>query len=162
MASCRLRYRLVQTATVVAETLGASIQLDPRLREINFGLFEGLTEAEALLNERFKSEWQAWRSRGRSVAPAHVEQPLAVIERGAAFLSSVLDEGVTVVVSHGPMSRAMIVGLVGVSPEKYRMLRQDAGGVSVIRGEWGEAQLICHNVPLGVGVPEVLRSLAAS
>ena len=50
--------RAVETATPLAEKLNLKIDLDPDLREANFGIWEGLTYND--IKERFPSEYNAW------------------------------------------------------------------------------------------------------
>ena len=52
--------RALETAQIIGEALGMPIQQDSRLREIEFGLFEGLTRAEATLKHpETRRRWDA-------------------------------------------------------------------------------------------------------
>jgi probable phosphoglycerate mutase len=53
--------RAIQTAEPLARQLGARVQIDPRLKERGFGLFEGHTYAEAEAN--WPHEYAIWQRR---------------------------------------------------------------------------------------------------
>lgn len=60
--------RALSTTRTIAKRLGASIIPEPSLREINLGLWEGLTPAE--VNKRFQKGYEQWRkSPSRMVIP---------------------------------------------------------------------------------------------
>lgn len=98
-----------QTAELVAERLGLPITLEPRLREINLGAWEGmlLTEIEAQypfeLVERARDPLHARAPQG--------ESPLNVVERVVAFAHEIAKKHVNqsvLIVAHG-ISLAVIM-----------------------------------------------------
>ncbi len=54
--------RCVRTADVLAKTIGISVETDPELEEIDFGLFDGLTFAE--VSQKFPEQADAWARQG--------------------------------------------------------------------------------------------------
>lgn len=108
------------------------IVADARLREIDFGHWEGLQLAE--IEERYPVEWQAWRQ--RSSPPPDGESIFTV----AARVKSVLDEIIeqleedqrALVVSHGGTMGTMLCVLFGDSPENVWRYRFFNTGVSEI------------------------------
>ncbi|MFD0559980.1 putative phosphoglycerate mutase [Stackebrandtia endophytica] len=106
--------RAHDTAVPLAGLIGASVQVDPRLRERGYGPWEGLTRAEvsAAFPERF-ADWEARR-------PFHVdgiEQQDEVAERGREVLESIAAtlpaDGTAVVVSHGGVLRQAVAAFLG-------------------------------------------------
>lgn len=56
------------TAQIVAQKLGLSIQIDPRLREVNQGEWEGMLASDIAV--RYPTEWEA-----RQQGPVHTRPP---------------------------------------------------------------------------------------
>lgn len=79
--------RARETAEIVAERLGIDVLIDPRLRERNFGGWEGLTAAE--IEGRFEEAHRRWRS-GEGFGADDAEPFDAFAARVASFLEDVL------------------------------------------------------------------------
>jgi broad specificity phosphatase PhoE len=96
--------RAYETATILAERHALEVHTDARLREVNFGRWEGLTRAQ--INERFGGGFTRWLS-GESSAPDGGEADEAMAERVLAALEDIAerhpDERVLVVTSGGPI-----------------------------------------------------------
>jgi probable phosphoglycerate mutase len=58
---CSDLVRVQQTARPLAERLGLAVQLDPRLRERHYGVFQGLTYAEA--RERLPEDYARFKAK---------------------------------------------------------------------------------------------------
>jgi probable phosphoglycerate mutase len=115
--------RAMATARLACAELGlaeTAIETDPRLKELAYGDWEGLTwaEAEAL----YPDHWAAReRDRWGFVVPGG-ESLAMVAVRARAFLSEV--NGKTIVVSHGGTGR-ILRGLYGrIAPTKTLTLEQ--------------------------------------
>lgn len=112
--------RCADTAAAVAAEIGIDVVPDPRLREINLGLWQGLTRAEA--HERFPEEyagWQAGEDRRRGDGETYAE----VGARASACIVEWLDRlgpGATLVaVTHGGTARATIGTMLEFEPDLY-------------------------------------------
>ena len=113
--------RAYETALILAERHGLDVQTDDRLREVNFGLWEGLTRSQ--INERFSGGFARWLS-GESSTPNGGESDEAMAARVLAALSDLAnrhgdDERVLVVTSGGPI-RAAQAHLKGVDQRLSR------------------------------------------
>jgi probable phosphoglycerate mutase len=106
--------RARQTGEIVAGALGlAAPDVDPALRERQFGVFEGLTRDECATQH--PEAWQAWIAQtgtppggeSRVDAAARMARALERIARG--------DGGPVLVVSHGGVMRLWLMGLLGPS-----------------------------------------------
>ena len=99
--------RARETAEILADAVGAEVQVDPRLRERGFGAWEGLTMDE--IEERHADEHRAWLA-GTGLGAADAEPLDAFAARLAEFVEDVLhrhpDEAV-LIVSHGGAIRAV-------------------------------------------------------
>jgi broad specificity phosphatase PhoE len=113
--------RAHETALILAERHFLDVQTDDRLREVNFGLWEGLTRSQ--INERFSGGFARWLS-GESSTPDGGESDEAMAARVLAALSDIAnrhgdDEHVLVVTSGGPI-RAAQANLKGVDQRLSR------------------------------------------
>jgi broad specificity phosphatase PhoE len=124
--------RAYETATIVAERHGLRIETDPRLREVNFGLWEGLTRAE--INERFSGGFSRWLS-GESSAPDGGEADEAMAERVLTALHAIAgrheDSRVLVITSGGPI-RAVEAHLRGIEQRMARRLVETVANCSLL------------------------------
>jgi len=78
--------RARETADVLAARLGLRVQLEPRLREINLGDWQGLYTDE--IDRRWPREKQQWHAAPLSVRPPHGE---TIDELAARVLAAVDD-----------------------------------------------------------------------
>lgn len=140
--------RAAHTATELAEVTGLPVRLDPRLRELFLGHWEGLTRPEVA--ERFPQEYADWLA-GRPGRRGGGELRSELADRATAALAD-LDGQPAVLVTHGATALALTGHLLGLAEPQWRVLaplsnchwselRRDAGG-------W---QLRSHNV--GAVVP---------
>jgi broad specificity phosphatase PhoE len=113
--------RAVETARVVAGRLGLDVQEDPRIREVNFGEWEGLTRHE--INERYAGAFAAWEE-CKLAAPTGGETDMEMAKRVLEALHAIAeahgDEQVVVVTSGGPI-RAVQAHAAGVEQEFARL-----------------------------------------
>jgi len=112
--------RAHETAVILAERHGLHVETDPRLREVNFGLWEGLTRAQ--INERFGGAFAQWLS-GESSTPDGGEPDEAMAERVLAALRDIAqrhrEARVLVVTSGGPI-RAVEAHLLAIDQTTAR------------------------------------------
>lgn len=101
--------RTQQTAHYALEhTAHPPLVLDARLREFNFGEFEGLTEAE----NRAHTGWAAWQADPWAAAVPGGESLNLLTERAVAWAGK-LQGGQVVAFSHGLTIRALLWRLLG-------------------------------------------------
>lgn len=113
--------RAVETAEIVAVRRGLEVRQDARLREVNFGEWEGLTRQE--INERYAGAFSRWDA-CKLEAPTGGESDLAMAERVLEALSEIADRHlgcqVLVVTSGGPI-RAVQAHAQGVDQALARL-----------------------------------------
>ncbi len=118
--------RARQTADRVATRLGVGVGVDPALREVDLGGWEGLTPAQAAA--RFPDEWAEWEA-GDDVRRGGGETDAEAGRRVAASVEAELDalgprRALLVVVGHGRALRAAVdvlhargrIGGIGPAP----------------------------------------------
>ncbi|MBR5950451.1 MAG: histidine phosphatase family protein [Actinomycetaceae bacterium] len=111
--------RAVRTAETVAGLKGLPVELDERLRERNFGDFEGLTREE--LSERFPEEYALWKS-GGTPTQRGVETRGAVGERTSQAIIEAceqMDGGVLLVVAHGAALSCAMTAMLGLDSDVW-------------------------------------------
>jgi broad specificity phosphatase PhoE len=134
--------RAYGTAQILAERQRLQVHVDERLREVNFGLWEGLTRAQ--INERFAGAFSRWSS-GEGSTPDGGESDEAMAERVLAALNGIAarhgaDERVLVVTSGGPI-RAVQAHLLGIEQRLSRARVTTVDNCAVLQvivreGEW--------------------------
>jgi broad specificity phosphatase PhoE len=141
--------RAQETASVVADTLGVTgFEVWEELREIDFGVFEGETEASASRGP-YAEEFRAWRdpSSGNPGAPGG-ESWTDVDVRTRRVLARLEEAGRdSVVVSHGCFLRAVLAhAVLGTSSHQLRRLRLDNAAFAVLTGSPGNWVIAGQNV----------------
>lgn len=160
-SSPMLRCRL--TAADSAARAGLPLLLDPRLRELDFGVAEGLTRAE--MRERMPEAVSSFETDPVANHFPEGEDPAAVAERYVAFLTDLRAEhdgggknggdGRILVVAHSTAIRLALCRLLHLPLSDYRRvfphLANCALNELVLRD--GTPALLALNRPVTPGVP---------
>ena len=107
--------RAWETADSIATSLGLSVQLEPRLREMAFGHWEGLTFAET--QQRHPRTLAAWQEDPMQMAPPGGETLLQVANRVNAALQGIItarQAQTVVLVAHGGPLRVLLCLVLGL------------------------------------------------
>ncbi len=143
--------RAVATATPCAGAAGLPLEVDARLRELDFGDGEGRTSAE--MRELFPEAFAAFRADPVAHHLPGGEDPIEAVERFAACLRDVAaawPEGRVLVVAHTTMIRLALCHLFGAPLGEYRRLfpAVENCALTEIRMSGRGAALVRFNVPL--------------
>ncbi|MGH8064320.1 MAG: histidine phosphatase family protein [Candidatus Entotheonellia bacterium] len=106
--------RAFQTATAIGQTLGLTVVTSPRLRERQYGVWEGLTAAE--IQARFPEQFAEWRARSTDFAPPQGETRSQLLTRALAEIQAIARRHareVVVVVTHGGFCYVLINHILG-------------------------------------------------
>lgn len=112
--------RAWETAQAIATPHALGVQSEPRLREMAFGRWEGLTYAE--LQQHDAQRLAAWERDQLHIAPPQGETLLHMTERVRAAYTSVLaaGQGKTVgLVGHGGPLQVLLCLALGLPPQAY-------------------------------------------
>jgi probable phosphoglycerate mutase len=138
--------RARETAAFVSEATGLAATLDPALREVHIGAWQGLG-MEALA-ERFPEEWAAFR-RGEDIRRGGGETYADVAARIAGALDRIAaaHPGRTIaVVSHGTAIKTFVARVLGVPTERLRTFRVPANtAVSLVERDAETDRLLVWN-----------------
>lgn len=117
--------RAWQTAVIVADALSLSpldLVLEPRLVELGYGRWEGLTIDE--IKERHPDSWEHRRADRWNVETPGGESYAKVAARVGGWLSETSEAGSLIVVCHGVTSRVMRGLYAGLSQEETLALSE--------------------------------------
>jgi broad specificity phosphatase PhoE len=137
--------RAAQTAEAVAAPHGFAVVADPRLREISFGAWEGLTFDE--IQARWPREVAAWIKDPLYVAPAGGEPLIRLAERVRAAYDEIVqgEEQAVVLVSHGGPLRVLLCQALGLDVRAYWRFQLNVASLSELAVHSGGATLIKLN-----------------
>lgn len=126
--------RAWETATVVAEPHGLPAHSEPRLREIDFGVWDGLTHAE--IEQRYPQALAAWRANPLSVAPPEGENMGQVATRVRAALEDIASahqEQTVLLAAHGGTLQVLLCLTLGLAPRARWQFRTSVASLSELR-----------------------------
>jgi broad specificity phosphatase PhoE len=108
---CSPLLRARQTATAIAQGVGASLEIDERWIELDYGAFEGLRQSEVPTNV-----WREWRNDSNFAAPQgeSLNQVQQRVADACAELAQRLDGRTAVVVSHVSPIKSAVAWALGV------------------------------------------------
>ncbi|AGC42326.1 alpha-ribazole-5'-phosphate phosphatase [Myxococcus stipitatus DSM 14675] len=127
------RLRALDTAKRVAEGRGVGLQVEEAFREIDFGLFEGLTYEEA--ERRFPSLYAEWMAHPEQVRFPEGETFSEMRERvraGGRALRARHPGQCFALVSHGGVNRTLLAEALGMADRHLFRLDQVHAAVNVI------------------------------
>ena len=113
-SSPQLRAR--QTAQAIARACGLAMQIEPELREMDFGCWEGLTRAEIMA--RFPGQMRDWEADPAAEPAPHGGETMAqVAQRARGAYNRIMyhhGEGeVVLIVAHGGLLQALLCEALG-------------------------------------------------
>lgn len=115
--------RSQETAHDSAERAGLPVNVDPRLRELDFGIAEGLTRAE--MRERFPEQLAAFKADPVANHLPSGEHPRDASDRYREFLADLQAEhreGRVLVVAHTTAIRLALCRMLGLPLREYRRI----------------------------------------
>ncbi len=133
------------TAESIAKPHRLCVQIDPRLLEMSFGRWEGLTRDEVVARD--PDGWATWRKTPHALAAHGGETLPDVAARVAALLETLkethADESV-VLVTHAIPIRLIVLGALGLGPE--RLWSVDASPAGITEVELGRDWTTVHRM----------------
>jgi len=112
--------RAVATAAIVSGYTPDEIIKDDRLREQNFGDWEGLHHSE--IKEKYKEAWENWSSDWKNAAPTKGESFFEMYNRIKSSIEDILTEykgKKVLIVSHQGVMRVIPMILLGLTVDVY-------------------------------------------
>lgn len=130
--------RAFQTAEILKEKFRCPLITDKNLREIDFGVFEGLTYAEISL--RWQKETENFFNRPDILHIPEGESFLDVKKRGMETFAQIVkneenlcqDKRTIVIVSHGGILRTILATILHIPLRYLWSIRQDNTAISIV------------------------------
>ncbi|GAC1460616.1 MAG: alpha-ribazole phosphatase [Ktedonobacterales bacterium] len=125
--------RAQQTTAAIAQRNDAPVRLDPDLREIAMGVWEGHTHAE--IASLHGEELARWQEHPDLYAPSGGETILQLRDRAASALARSLAEypdGHVLWVTHGGLIGILLCHLLGIDLAHRWQFRRDNGAITAL------------------------------
>lgn len=125
--------RASQTATAIARLVGGAVELRPRLREIHFGIWEGLSWEE--IQERYPDEAQFWMNEYPERAAPGGETYrdfTARVEAEFGLLMSENEDITSAIVTHRGVMQYALTRFFGFSEANARQRTEKLGAVVAV------------------------------
>lgn len=156
--------RARETASIIGDALQVVVETDERLRERDFGDWDGKTGTE--IKARWPELVAKWRHDPAATCPPNGETAMALIERVTDFwgheVSRAAGDGDLIVVSHSSPLQALLCLALGVPVAVAPRIHLHIGGMSQVRlTDGGEAEVRYVNAyaHLGDDVSDADRDL---
>jgi probable phosphoglycerate mutase len=136
MTRCR------ETAQVIAAALGASVIVDPELREMDFGLWEEMTFDE--VQDRYPEDLRRWTQSTSATPTGSSESIAAVVDRmgtAAERFASRYAGASVVAVTHVTPMKALVAHALGAPPTALFRMELSSACFSRITYSDGEASV---------------------
>jgi len=125
--------RCAAGAEIICADLGIRPQLDARLRELNIGIWEGMTWADIVV--RYPQEWTARLADIVNYRVPAGESLLDLAERAVPALDEIVDthKGENIlIVGHGGMNRTLLLHAIGAPLSSLFNIEQKYGCLNII------------------------------
>ena len=125
--------RALDTAKTIAKEINKPLLISESLREINFGVWEGLTHVE--LRKDYKEEQKTWRNNPEELILQGAESLEILSERVMIWLNSILEENIEkniVIVSHSATLKILLLGLLDMPLTHYKNFTFSNVGLSIV------------------------------
>jgi broad specificity phosphatase PhoE len=126
-------------ADLIAKPHRIEPRVEPDLREMSFGEWEGLARDEML--QRFPRDMDAWRLTPHLVTPPGGESLGAVSARVRGTLDRLIESHAAqtvIVVGHAVVVRLIVLAALGLGPERLWSVDASPAGITEIEyvGDW--------------------------
>ncbi|HKI04726.1 MAG TPA: histidine phosphatase family protein [Thermoanaerobaculia bacterium] len=132
--------RAVESARILAARLGGAHIIDPRLREVSFGDWDGRSWNEVYETDR--QRFDAWSERWWDLAPPGGESFADLLRRVFDWYRALGDEETVLAVAHGGSIRALLSELLELPRDHAFHLQVSPARVSAVEVEEGTAKLL--------------------
>lgn len=104
--------RAFKIAQAVGNSTGMEIQVDHRLREFNFGIFEGKTREECI--DIFEAEWDQWMANYIDYPVPEGQSQREYHDLCAEFLTELDEDETILIVAHGGTIHGMLTNMLNL------------------------------------------------
>jgi probable phosphoglycerate mutase len=125
--------RAYRTATIIGDSIGANVIKIKELREINFGLWQGLTINE--IKELYSDEHTLWMKEPHKLTIKGAESLIKVKERTMSTVNLILKKHYKeniAIVSHSAVIKVIILSILDIDLSNYNKISLDNSSLSII------------------------------
>lgn len=138
--------RAYQTALEISKSTGLDIHVTDKLREMNFGCWEGLTTNEIRL--KYGSIYSIWTSKPIDVNIPEGESIIMLQQRMVSSVNEIINchRGKNIIiVSHGMCLKVLLLSVLNMDISLYNRIRLDNTGISIIEYGGSKPYLVLMN-----------------
>jgi broad specificity phosphatase PhoE len=138
--------RAVKTAEIIAQYFELQVNVHSGLIDIDYGQWEGLTPDE--VRERWPEIIDDWYSKPASMHIPEGETLEKLRSRALAAIDELAtrhNDQTIVVVGHTVINRIILLGVLGLSNDRFWRLRQDTCAINCFEAEDGDFTLMSLN-----------------
>lgn len=132
---CSPMKRTIATAQPLCEATGLELQLRDGLKEIQYGAWEGKTQAD--VKDQFTGDYVRWLTEPAWNPPTGGETAVQIASRASLVITEIeqtYPDGNVLVVSHKATIRVILCGLLGIDLGRYRdRIDLPAASVSMVK-----------------------------
>jgi broad specificity phosphatase PhoE len=139
--------RATASAAIVASLLGLSLEIDSRLRELDFGAWDG--HRWSVIERTDPVRFQSWMDQWTELAPPDGESVTDILGRAAAWIADAApqdNDGCCIVVSHAGWIRAALTQLFAMEPARFFDFRVEYAHATIVDVSSAGATLVARNV----------------
>lgn len=125
--------RAYNTAEIISNKINKPLVVNETIREINFGLWEGLTIEE--IKNLYKDEYSTWIKEPEKLNIQGFENLISLQKRAINAVNEIILENLgknIAIVSHGAILKTMILGLLGIDISHYKNISLSNVSLSII------------------------------
>ena len=125
--------RAYDTAKIIADKLNLKVKKLQELREIRFGVWEGLTSSE--IQDKYKNEHVIWMTEPHKLELPQAEKLIDVQERMLKSVNEIMrdnEDKNVLIVSHGSAIKALILGILDIDLSGYNKISIGNVGLTII------------------------------
>lgn len=125
--------RALDTARIIGKTFGLEVNTFEELREIKFGIWEGLTTQEIV--DKYTKEHLIWMKEPHNLNLPEAEKLIDLQERLLRIVNTIMKDNKDkniLIVSHGASIKALILGILGIDISFYNKLTISNTSLSII------------------------------
>lgn len=125
--------RAHDTAMIIGELLNLEVKSLKELREISFGVWEGLTTKEIM--EKYMNEHIIWMTEPHKLNLPKAEKLIDLQERLLSIVNDIIKKNKNkniLIVSHGASIKALILGILGIDISNYNKFSIGNTSLSII------------------------------
>lgn len=133
MIFCSDLQRAIDTATIISEELNIKVNKDDRLREMNFGKWEGLLIDE--IKKDYLNSYKSWRDTPHLAEIENGETLHIIKERTDNFIKEINEKYQNkniLIVSHSITIRVMLLSFLNSSVENIYRVKQENTALNII------------------------------